>query len=74
MEKNKKRERNEYFNMTQLKTRIIYKILSNVAYKLTKFCKTPKVSKLLLRLATFEYLQYLDIVTRDLSKIRKSRS
>lgn len=73
MEKNKKRERNEYFNMTQLKTRIIYKILSNVAYKLTKFCKTPKV-QLLLRLATFEYLQYLDIVTRDLSKIRKSRS
>lgn len=73
MEKNKKRERNEYFNMTQLKTRIIYKILSKVAYKLTKFCRTPEI-QLLLRLATFEYLQYLDIATRDLSKITKSRS
>lgn len=59
--------------MTQLKTRIIYKILSKVAYKLTKFFKTSKV-QLLLRLATFEYLQYLDIVTRDLSKITKRRS
>lgn len=73
MEKNKKRERNEYFNMTQLKTRIIYKILSKLAYKLTKFCRTPAI-QLLLRLATFEYLQYLDIVTRDPSKITKSRS
>lgn len=73
MEKNKKRERNEYFNMTQLKTRIIYKILSKVAYKLTKFCRTSEI-QLLLRLATFEYLQYLDIATRDLSKITKSRS